>query len=320
MTEQKDPVEIYRKRTKKSLHAFEVLTRVELEKSKDKNKKKHPAKHYAIDNDTNQVYVLSQKCVQCGGIESCESEKSSVSTSTSNTLKETALPDDSWLSENDLDEIVNAHGKDREKNTQRRHMYEREEIKTRKVKNKLRMLGSLRMYNTTQIHCEKLITAALRAGKLSVNVNAFIITKDDDRLIPYTKERGGCEYELVRNKHELEHINKERLFDTMLRHQDTFKELLYVFHFLENQFSATQPLEYIIYKRKIELIDSLLIDDLDFWDKLERLFIPITEGYYYAVVAILGFSLTTVNATETMKTKTITRKHSTSDQSLSGWA
>lgn len=334
MTEQQqDPVEIYRKKSKKSLRAFEVLTRVELDNS-SKKKKTRPHKHFTVDDATNEVYVLSQKCNQCGSVESTsESDQPknasasvsatasctvSSSSSSNNILSATALPSgNSWLSEQDLDEIVNSHGTEREKNTQRRHMYEREEIKTRTVKNKLRMLESLRVYNTTQVHCEKLINAALQSGKVSVNVNAFIILEEDDLLIPYTKERGGCEYELVRNKHELEPITKKRLFDDMIRHQEAFKQLLHVFHFLENQFSPTRPLEYIIYKRKIELMDSLLLDGLDFWDKLERLFIPIQEGYYYAIVVCLGFSLSTVSATETIKTKT--RKISTTNAQSPDW-
>jgi len=276
-----------KRKRKKSLQVFQVLTRVDLA---EKNRQQ-----YVLNNDTNEFCVIKGKCSHCGSTEEEEAAAATVVAPES-----TPVTTHSWLSERDLEEIIAI--RDKEPSHHRRADIEKKEVTTRKVRNKVSMLDSLRVYNTTHETCAKILEAAKAQDKVSVNMNAFLIMDEGDTLTPYNADKGGCLYESVHNKHEWAFITKEELFHDMFQHQESFKQLIHIFYFLEER---SPPLEFVIYKRKIELVDGILVDTLDFWGHLEHLFVPTRDGYYYAIIACLNFSLAnTPSVKETTKTTT----------------
>lgn len=280
------------KKKKKSIRVFEVMTRVELD---DKTRQQ-----YALNNATNEFYVLKRQCAQCSSVE--EDDGAVCTTATTSTVSGSeaeektrssrVVKEHNWLSESDYDEIIKR--RDQEVSHQRRLMLEKEEVSTRRLKKKLSTLNGMRIHTTTHQVCGALIAEAIQAGKIYINVNCFLIM-NDGTLIPYNPGSGtnGCHYELLHNKHRPKFVTEEQLFNQMLRHEEAFKQLLHIFHYLK---ASEPPLEYSIYKRKIELLDGALLDRLTFWDRLERLFEETKEGYYYAILVRLGFTLNTAVA------------------------
>lgn len=312
-----------RRRKKKPLKQFVMLSKIELdEKTRE---------HYAQDDETNEFYMITRKCRQCSApLGEIDGSTSTTSTSsmdhqqqqrtklanktsleqegqtTASILEEskTSLStieeclNGKWLSEKDYEEItVIAHA---EQSHQRRHMIEAEEVKNRRLHNKISALDAIKLQAVTRAECDKRIKAAMEEEKASVNINAFLILQDGS-LRPYNQHQRGHLYELIHNKHQPQLLTRQHLFMDMIQHPYAFKQLLYIFHYLERL--SPRPV-YLIYKRPIELLDLRPIDTLDFWDRLEHLFDSKKTGYYYAIIVCLALSIN--NDSNGLPTKEIT--------------
>jgi len=285
---------------KKSLTQFVVMSKVEMGGNGTNNNK--AKQQYARDENTQEFYLLTHKCSVCGSQESVgESSEggggggggvinttatttttSSVETSDVESLERKIRND--WLSEKDENEIDKIREGEGHHN---RIVRRKEEVTSSRHRKKLGLLGDLKIQATTREECDRRIAAAVEKGDVSVNLNAFLITSDGV-LRPFNAQHGGCLYERVRNKHRDELIDIGRLHVDMLAHQEAFKQLFHLFLYLAKQ---SPPIDYLIYKRPIELLDGKLIDTLDVWDRLENLFDPKLTGYYYAIIGCVGFYL-----------------------------
>lgn len=281
---------------KKSLTQFVVMSKVEMGGAAANKTKQQ----YARDENTQEFYLLAHKCSVCGSQESVgESSEGGGGGGVVNTTATTSTTASSgdvgelerkmsndWLSEKDVDEIDKIREGEGHHNRATR---QKEEVAHSRLKNKLSMLSALRIQSTTREECDRRIVAATERGDVSVNLNAFLITSDGV-LRPFNAEHGGCRYEMVRNKHRDELIKLGRLHVDMLAHQEAFKQLFHLFLYLQKQ---SPPIDYLIYKRPIELLDGKVIDTLDVWDRLVNLFEPKQTGYYYAIMGCIGFCLST---------------------------
>ncbi len=261
----------YRKKKKNKINQLVIMTKIDIASGAKQT--------YARDEHNNEFYILRHKCHSCGSIDNSEqtdTERSDVS------CLEKKLSDN-WLSDkeaNQIDQIVEGEG------DYRRRSRQKEQVVAAKRLNKLGMIDALRVQTLTRARCDRQIEQAKLKGDVSANLNAFLIM-EDGTLRPYNAEHGGCLYELVRNKHRDEIIRIERLHLDMIRHQEAFKQLFHIFLYLERH---KPRIEYLIYKRPIELIGNKLVDHLDLWDRIENLFEAKQKGHYYAVMGCLSFS------------------------------
>lgn len=262
-------------RRKKSLNQFVVMTKVDMDNTRDKET-------YARDETNKEFYLLTRKCSVCGSQDS-ESEGGTGERSDVSSLEKKV--GDRWLTEQDVAQIDKIREGEGHHNRIQRH---KEEVARCRQNNKLDMVSALRIQTVTRNECDKRIAAATEKGAVSVNLNAFLIMSDGT-LRQYNAEHGGCLYEHVRNpRNKDELIKLGRLHIDMLHHEEAFKQLFHIFLYLDKH---VPRIDYIIYKRPIEFIGNKLVDRLDFWDRLEYLFEPKTTGYYYAIMACLGFDL-----------------------------
>lgn len=271
-------------RRKKSLNQFVVMTKVGMDNTRAKET-------YARDEINKEFYLLTRKCSVCGSQES-ESEGGGTSDSTTTTPTTTSdvsalekKVNDQWLTEQDVAQIDTIREGEGHYNRLQR---QKQEVVSRRQRNKLNMVNALRIQTVTRDECDRRIAAATEKGEVSVNLNAFLIMSDGT-LRPYNAEHGGCLYEHVRNpKHKDELVKLGRLHIDMLHHQEAFKQLFHIFLYLDRHLPR---IDYIIYKRPIEFIGKQLSERLDFWDRIEHLFEPKTTGHYYAIIACIGFDL-----------------------------
>lgn len=249
-------------RKKKKLNSFVIVTETNLANKNFQQCEFNPK--------TNEIYLLKSKCSHC------DSHSSSTSESTGF--------DAEWLNANDKEALDNLVKE--EPGHYRRTMKTKEEIEKRVYANKVNLLSGLRIQNTVRIIIDKRIREARNRGAISVNITAFILT-DDNLFKPYDISQSSTYYEMVRNKHPVHHLDRCQLFIEMIQHQEQFKQLTHIFHYLEHsqreQIYETD-LSCLIYKRRIEMVGSLFLENLDFWDRLETLFDSKTVGYYYAII------------------------------------
>lgn len=269
---------------KKSLTQFVVMSKVEVGGG---GSSKAP-QQYARDENTQEFYLLARKCSVCGSHEAGDAPVNTTATTSTVSSSDVASLEkkmsNGWLSEKDIDTIDKIREGEGHHN---RITRQKTEVTMSRQQNKLSMLGALRIQSTTRDECDRRIAAAIDRGDVSVNLNAFLITSDGV-LRPFNAEHGGCLYERTRNKHKDELIKLGRLHVDMLAHQEAFKQLFHLFLYLEKH---SPPIDYLIYKRPIELLDGKLFETLDMWDRLENLFEPKLTGYYYAIMGCIGFCL-----------------------------
>lgn len=297
---------IMRPEKAKKINTFVVVTETNLHNKLSRG--------YEFNRETKEYCKFKEKCKSCDSHTSSsanEKKEKTNTTSTTSTSSTTAIRpgaasnssneqskgdahfDEDWLSEKDNEMLGKLAFE--ETGHQRRVMRQREETLKRQQSNKVNMLSALRIQNTTRNSLDQLLQAALDKDLTSVNVNAFMIM-DDGTFVPYivSKECVGCNslYEMCANKHIPIHIDRRQLFLDMMHHQEHFKELLHVFRYLdsppEDRPWSKVKLPYLVYKRKIELLDGHLLDNLDFWQRVENLFEPNVEGFYYAIIVCFG--------------------------------
>lgn len=266
---------------KKLLRHFIVVT--------DTNLPTHTSTQSAFNAETKELYIIKNKCKQCD-IPPRPQQKPPLDVSqrstTSSTSEQPFHFDSEWLNDQDRERLEAITYE--EKGEQRRAMRKSAEIIMRQRKNKLNLLNSLRIHSLLRLTIEQRIQDALDNDSPTVNLDAFLIL-EDGTFMPYNVIQGiGVAYELVKNKHPvLPHIDRGQLFIEMMQHQTQLRQLLHLFRYLDHpppEKKWGSKLAYVIYKRKIELLDGHLVDNLDFWDHVECLFEPKVSGYYYAII------------------------------------
>ena len=125
---------------------------------------------------------------------------------------------------------------------------------------------------------------ALANGNINVNITAFTVIKN--RYSEYDKVKmGGEYYEKLLNDFTSQRITKKDLSSDLINFEKRYCELLQICNYLEQM---RHPLDYIIYKREIELVDTTPIhNESDFLDKY---FMPKRVGFYYAIIVNFGLS------------------------------
>jgi len=255
------------KRQKGKLKNFIIVTETNLDKK--------TSKAYGVHPDTKELYLIKPPCNE------------SVSSTTTSSEAEGVF-DPEWLSEKDKEKLAKIVF---EEQGHHRRMVRRESAKLQcQQNNKIAMLEGLRIQQATREALDKLIEEALNKEVVSVNLNAFLIM-EDGKFVPFNVSRGGILYELSLNKHQPVHIERTQLLVDMMHHQNEYKQLLYIFQYLDRPPETKgwgKKLPFIIYKRPIELVAGLVVDELDFWERVEHLFTPNTLGFYYAIIVCFG--------------------------------
>ena len=159
-----------------------------------------------------------------------------------------------------------------------------------------KLLRSLQTPKDIQSLIDRKVDDALSKGCIYVNLKAFTIMHN--RCLEYEREKaGGKFYENLVNDSKPVRLTKDELFLDTMNYHTGYLDVLHVCNYMDQ---TKSHLNYIIYKREIEVVDNLPIhQDSSFLDKY---LMPKKTGFYYAIIVNFGRSRphTIYNKTRTL--------------------